>query len=168
MVKALGSSVFSAFKKRDTYIWINLLIEIRFTIHFIISNFYQTLSYLCPGWILYAIFFIYYAFIGVLARCAIVHCFFTMYVGMYVTPGSSKSGLQRLICVNKISICISDEITWRWELIWKTVFNVAVKVIIIISFFMKFIYLSIDIFFYPSALTSIHPMAFLYLKLSTH
>ena len=75
VVKALGRFVFSAFKQ-ETHVWINLLIEIRFTINFIISNFYLTLSYLCPRWILYAIFFIYYDFTDILARCTIVHCFY--------------------------------------------------------------------------------------------
>ena len=53
-----------------------MVIEIRFTINFIISNFYRMLSYLCPRWILYAIFFIYYDFTDILARCTIVHCFY--------------------------------------------------------------------------------------------
>ena len=51
--------------------------------NFIISNFYRTLSYLCPGWIIYAIFFIYYDFIDVLARCTIVHCFYHVCMNVY-------------------------------------------------------------------------------------
>ena len=76
VVKALGSLSFLVPSRNETHVWINLLIEIRFTINFIISNFYHTLSYLCPRWILHAIFFIYYDFTDILARCTIVHCFY--------------------------------------------------------------------------------------------
>ena len=57
--KPLGVS-FLVTSRNDTHIRINLLIEIRFTIDFIISNFLRALSYPRLEWILYAICFIYY------------------------------------------------------------------------------------------------------------
>ena len=73
--KPLGVS-FLVPSRNETHVWINLLIEIRLTINFIISDFYRTLSYLSPRWTLYAIFFIYYDFIDVFTPCTTVHCFY--------------------------------------------------------------------------------------------